>query len=84
MTYYIVKNELEILNNLRRIYRFWHVKDFQNFFEVVTGTNAVMNILMYTYGFYSIYSHKVTNFQIWLVFLMFTVFTGILLTYINV
>lgn len=84
MTIYIVKNEIEILNNLKRIYRFWHVKDFQNFFEVVTTVNASVNFVMYLYGFVTVFSHKVTNYQIYLVFLMVTIFTGILLTYINV
>lgn len=84
MTVYIVKNELEILNNLKRIYKFWHVRDFQNFFEVITAANASINLVMYLFGFYAVFSHKVTNYQVYLVFLMVTVFTGILLTYINV
>lgn len=84
MTMYIVKNELEILTNLKRIYKFWHVRDFQNFFEVITAANASINLVMYLYGFYTVFSHKVTNYQVYLVFLMVTVFTGILLTYINV
>ena len=84
MTTYIVKNELEILQNLKRIYKFWHVRDFQNFFEVITAANASINLVMFLFGFYTVFSHKVTNYQIYLIFLMVTVFTGILLTYINV
>ena len=84
MTAYIIKNEMLILNNLKRIYRLWRVKDYQYFFEVITAANASFNAFMYVYGFYAVFSHKVTNYQIYLVILMITVFTGILMTYLNV
>jgi len=39
---------------------------------------------MYFYGFYTVFSHKVTNYQVFTVVLMISVFFGILLTYMNV
>ena len=84
LTVYIAKNEQFIIRQLNQIYRFWHVDEFQNFFEVVTGINAVLNTMMYLYGFYTVFSHKVTNYQIFNVILMISIFFGIMLTYLNV
>ena len=62
LTIYVVKNEDFILNQLNQIYRFWQVDDFKMFFETTTGANTVLNTLMYFYGFYTVFSHKVTNY----------------------
>lgn len=84
MTMYIIKNEIILLNNLRKIYKFWRVRDYQYFFEALTTANASFNIIMYLYGFYAVHSHKVTNYQIYSAILLVTIFTGIMMTYINV
>lgn len=85
MTIYIFQNELQILKELQMIYqKYWHLDQFKEFFELTTTANMTLNILLYTYGFYAIYSHKVTNYQVFLVMLMVSIFIGILLTYLNV
>lgn len=84
LTVYIIKNEFFILKQLNQIYRFWHLDDFKNFFEGVTCINAAMNSLLYVFGFCTIFSHKVTNYQIFTIMLMVSIFFGILLTYLNV
>lgn len=84
LTIYIVKNEDFILSQLNQIYRFWQLDDFKTFFEVVTAANTLLNTMMYFFGFYTVASHKVTNYQVFTVVLMVSVFFGILLTYINV
>ena len=85
MTVYIFKNEMLILNELGRIYkRYWHLEQFRKFFEVTTCSVSVINVLIYIHGCYAIYSHKVTNYQIFLAFLMLAIFVSILLTYLNV
>lgn len=43
-----------------------------------------MNSLLYIYGYYTIFSHKVTNYQVFTIMLMISIFFGILLTYLNV
>ena len=84
LTVYIIKNEEFILKQLNQIYRFWHLNEFKNFFETVTGVNAALNTCMYIFGFYTVFSHKVTKYQIFTVVLMISIFFGILLTYLNV
>lgn len=84
MTIYIIKNEEFIIKELNQIYRFWHLNDFRRFFETVTAASSGINVILYFYGFYTVYSHKVTNYQLFTVLLMVSVFFGILLTYLNV
>lgn len=84
MTLYIIKNEEFIIKELNQIYRFWHLNDFRRFFETVTATSTAINVVLYFYGFYTVYSHRVTNYQLFTVLLMVSVFFGILLTYLNV
>lgn len=83
LTVYIIKNEFFILKQLNQIYRFWHLDEFKSFFEGVTCINAALNSLMYVFGYFTIFSHKVTNYQVFTVLLMISIFFGILLTYLN-
>ena len=46
--------------------------------------NALLNSILYIHGFYTIFSHKVTNYQCFTIFMMISIFAGILLTYLNV
>lgn len=84
MTVYIIKNENIILTELNQIYRFWHVEEFRLFFETITKVSSALNVILYFFGFYSVYSHKATNYQIFVILLMISIFFGILLTYLNI
>ena len=66
------------------MYKIYHLDDFKQFFTGVTIVNALFNSLMYVFGFYTIFTHRVTNYQIFTLLLMISVFFGILLTYLNV
>ena len=51
---------------------------------MTTCSVSIVNVLIYVHGCYSIYTHKVTNYQVFLAFLMVAIFISILLTYLNV
>jgi len=83
LTVFILKNEIFVLHQFNEIYRFYHFNDYKYFFEVVTSMSISLNCMMYLYGFYTVFSHKVTNYQIFLIILMISIFVTILLTYVN-
>jgi len=84
LTLYIYRNEIQILQQLKHIYRIRHIENFRKFYENLVGLNTGFNILLYLFGMYSVCSHKVTNYQIFLVTMSFSIFASVLLTYINV
>lgn len=84
LTVYIYRNEVQILQQLKHIYRIRHIENFRKFYEYLVGLNAVFNTFLYLFGIYSVFSHKVTNYQIFLVVMSLSIFASILLTYVNV
>ena len=84
LTFWVIKNEETILEHLFHIYKFVRQNDFRNFFEGVTMISFGLNILLYMYSSFAVYSHSVTKFQTFLILLMVSVYGGVLLTYVNV
>lgn len=84
LTYWVIKNEDEILEHLMHIYKFVGHSDFKNFFESATYTSFGLDLILYVYASYAVYSHSVTKFQTFLILLMISVYGGVLLTYVNV
>jgi hypothetical protein len=84
LTFWVLKNEESILEHLFHIYKFVRQNDFRIFFEGASVTSLGLNLLLYIYSSYAVYSHSVTKFQTFLILLMISVYGGILLTYVNV
>ena len=84
LTFWVIKNEDSILEHLLHIYKFVRHSDFKNFFEGATITSFGLNLFLYIYSSYAVYSHSVTKFQTFLILLMISVYGGVLLTYVNV
>lgn len=84
ITYYVIKNESYILEELNEMYHIWHPDEFKDFFEGITLMNTFYNSVMYAFGFYTIFTHKVTNYTIFTMMLIISIFLGIMLTYLNV
>jgi len=81
--YYFLLNEKEILSELDDIYKFWHFKERKEFYEGLTKCITAVNLIIYTYGLFAVCSLKVTNYQIFLMLLMISIFAGVLMTYLN-
>ena len=84
ITVYIFKNEDFILKQLNQMYHIFDAEDFKDFFESVTLMNTGFNSFMYVFGFYTIFSHRVTNYTVFTMMLIVSIFFGIMLTYLNV
>lgn len=84
ITLYVFRNEDFILRQLNQMYHIWHAEDFKHFFESITLMNTCLNTIMYFHGFYTIFTHKVTNYTVFTMLMIISIFFGILLTYLNV
>lgn len=84
VTSFVIRNENAILHQLNEMYHIWHLDQFKQFFETVTFINVVMNSIMWGFGLIAVLSHKATNYTIFCVLMVMTIFFGILLTYLNV
>ena len=84
VTYYVMRHEAIILDELQKIYKLWDVQSFRNGFEMVTVMNTVFNSMLFAYGFYAVFSHRVTCYQLFLTLLLVSVFFEVLCAYINV
>lgn len=84
ITTWIFRNEAFILKQLNQMYHVWHPAEFQKFFEAITLISTTFNSVMYLFGFFTIFSHKVTNYTVLSMLMIMSIFFGILLTYLNV
>lgn len=84
ITMYVFRNEEFILKQLNQMYHIWHANDFKQFFEAITLLNTVFNSFMYLFGFFTIFTHKVTNYTVFTLLMLMSIFFGIMLTYLNV
>ena len=84
ITYFVFKNESTILAQLDEMYHIWHPEEFKQFFEGMTFMNTFFNSILYVFGFYTIFTHKVTNYTVFTTMMVVSIFLGIMLTYLNV
>lgn len=84
ITIYVYKNEGAILNQLNEMYHIWHAEEFKDFFEGATFINTSFNAVMYVFGFYTVFSNKVTNYTVFTMLIIISIFFGIMLTYLNI
>lgn len=83
LTIWVLNNEESLLSQLTEIYKFVPIDEFRSALEIGTMSSSVINLFIYVYAMCAVYSHKVTTIQKFLGFLMFSIFMGICLTYIN-
>ena len=84
ITYYVIRHEALILEELQRVYKIWHLDRVKSGFEFVTMINTVFNSVLFAYGFYAVFSHRVTCYQIFMTMLLISIFFEVLSAYINV
>lgn len=84
ITTWIFRNEAFILEQLDQMYHVWHPLEFKRFFESITLVSITFNSAMYLFGFFTVFSHKVTNYTVFSMLMIMSIFFGILLTYLNV
>ena len=84
ITVYVFKNEGAILRQLNEMYHIWHAQEFKDFFEGCTFISSAFNSFLYVFGFYTVFSHKVTNYTIFTMLMILSIFFGIMLTYLNI
>ena len=84
LTVYVFHYESFIIDQLNQVYKYKEVEKFKQFFEMITKSTAALNSLLFMYGFYTVFSHRVTNYLVFNIALMVSIFTGIMLTYLNV
>lgn len=83
LTIWVLNNEESLLIQLTEIYKFVPIDKFWSALEIGTMSSSVINLFIYVNAMCAVYSHKVTTIQNFLGFLMFSIFMGICLTYIN-
>ena len=81
---YTYRNSELIVTNLNTIYRGWSLSELSDFVMLTTYLNTVFNIIQYSFGFYAIFTHRVTNYQIFNILMLLSIFARVLLTYINI
>lgn len=83
ISYFVITHEQEILAQLDEMYHIWHPDEFKNFFEAMTFMNTFFNSALYVFGFYTIFTHKVTNYTVFTMMMVVSIFMGIMLTYLQ-
>ena len=84
ITIYTYRNSTMMVADLNMIYRDYSVSQMENFLFLATYINTILNLFQYSFGFYAIFSHRVTNYQIFNIFMLVTIFLRIFMSYINV
>lgn len=64
--------------------RGWTENELRAMLFVGTFVNSAFNALEYSVGFYALFTHKVTNYQIFNTLMLLSIFVRILLTYFNI
>lgn len=84
LTAYLYRNKEFLLIQLNEIYRGYDKKALIKIFETLIMANLGVNLLQYAVSFYAIFSHRVTNYQIMLIFMVVGMLLRVGLCYINV
>ncbi len=72
-----------IVENLADAYRDIGLEKIERIFMWGTFADAVVNTIMYLYGFRAVKSHQVTSYNSFVCTMMFSVFAKIVISYLN-
>ena len=81
---YVMTNRDFILAQLGEIYRNSAMSTIENTFFACYGLDLVFSGLAFGYGFSALYSHKVTHYNTFNSWLLLTIFSKIVISYLNV
>ena len=81
---YIAINHEFIISQLGEIYRNLSVDAIGKAFIVGYSVDGAINIFVYSTGFYALYTHKAKYYNIFNNLLLLSVFTRIVISYLNV
>ncbi len=80
---YLVYHKEFIVENLADAYRDISIEKLERIFYWSTFSDAVINAIMYTYGFIAVKSHKVTSYNTFVCTMLFSIFAKIIISYLN-
>ena len=80
---YLMYHKEFIVENLADAYRDIALEKIERVFLWGTFADAVVNAIMYIYGFIAVRSHKVTSYNSFVCTLLFAVFAKIVISYLN-
>jgi len=81
--YYLFTNMDFIISQLSEIYRDLTIEKLNKVFMLSNGIDIVINILMYSLGYLSLKSHKITLYNAYHWVLMLSIFSRIVISYLN-
>mmetsp|Transcript_22211 Transcript_22211/g.29721 ORF Transcript_22211/g.29721 Transcript_22211/m.29721 type:complete len:128 (+) Transcript_22211:390-773(+) len=84
LVFYVLSNQDFILAQLGEIYRNSTMTSIQKTFFVCYGVDLLFSLLAFAYGFSALYSHKVTRYNSFNSWLLLTIFSKIVISYLNV
>eukprot|EP00347_Sterkiella_histriomuscorum_P021773 403332815 len=82
--YYLFSNMDFIVSQLSEIYRDLTIEKLYRVFEMSNGIDMVINVAMYTLGYIALSSHKITIFNAYHWVLMMSIFSRIVISYLNI
>ena len=83
LTIYIYRNKEYMVLQLNQLYRGNEYNKLLNLVETTTILNLIFNLFQYFFGFYTIASNKVTNYNCFNILMVMSIFFRCLLTYLN-
>ena len=84
LTVYLYRNKEFLLIQLNEVYRGYDKQRQILIFESLVMANLSVNLVCYVISFYAIFSHRVTNYQIMLFFMLVGMMLRVGLCYVNV
>lgn len=80
---YLFLNLDFILAQLAEVYRELSYEELTLVFQVSNCADIAINVFVYVFGFYTLYSHKVSYFNIFNAILVIAIFSRIVISYLN-
>jgi hypothetical protein len=81
--YYLFTNKEYMIAQLGEIYKEMSIERLATVFSVCNGIDMIINLFAYSFGFYAVYSHKVTCYNLFNGILVLAVFSRIIISYLN-
>ena len=81
---YVLTNREFILAQLGEIYRNSSMSTIENTFFCCYGLDFIASCFAFGYGYAALYSHKVTRYNTFNTWLLLTIFSKIVISYLNV
>jgi hypothetical protein len=80
---YLFSNMNYMIAQLGEIYKEMSIEKLATVFCVCNGIDILINIFVYTFGFYALYTHKITFYNLFNGALVIAVFSRIIISYLN-